>query len=529
MAPELREHNRIRDEAEAPYRHAMARLIAAAELAKLKEKKAASKKKKEQEEAALIALWLLLMQDASQEAYANAGNALGGLLAVRPPAIPLTDAETPEIEPQSEIPPVTTAEAASYFDRRRPLIQDIPNRIMERLDKAIEEGRSVGEDDRLLRLRLKREAQAIQSGYGEMVARNEAQATYTGAQIETLRKAGFATKIWVTMDDDKVRQSHIDCGQQGEVALDKPFMNGLMYPCEPDAPPEETCNCRCWLVGGRRIGEAVQASAHDVSDEVRDAHGQWAKSWGADAPTGSVRNKFGTSWTKEDTAKVKPEHIQHAADWIKSIPEEKAGDMEFDGPVLRPASILIEAQKLASKDTGEKFKKVSSSKHFYLSQEAEYVANVDGVHFGLSKEEDEDDSDNEDAFVWSYGRLDVPDAKWHTSFSSDNAEVYKEMKNSLHESSSIEATENKVMSKGSLSVGRGEKLPISKGAGLTAKGRAKYNRAHGSNLKAPAPHPKTEKDAARRRSFCARMKGVVKHAKGDAPRAKASLKRWNCS
>ena len=36
----------------------------------------------------------------------------------------------------------------------------------------------------------------------------------------------------------------------------------------------------------------------------------------------------------------------------------------------------------------------------------------------------------------------------------------------------------------SLSVKRGEKLPASKGAGLTAKGRAKYNRATGSKLKA---------------------------------------------
>jgi len=35
----------------------------------------------------------------------------------------------------------------------------------------------------------------------------------------------------------------------------------------------------------------------------------------------------------------------------------------------------------------------------------------------------------------------------------------------------------------SLSIGRGEKLPVSKGAGLTAKGRAKYNAATGSNLK----------------------------------------------
>lgn len=80
----------------------------------------------------------------------------------------------------------------------------------------------------------------------------------------------------------------------------------------------------------------------------------------------------------------------------------------------------------------------------------------------------------------------------------------------------------------SLSVKRGEKLPVSKGAGLTAKGRAKYNRETGSNLKAPAPTPKTKAEAGRKKSFCARMKGVVANAKGPAERAKASLKRWKC-
>lgn len=79
----------------------------------------------------------------------------------------------------------------------------------------------------------------------------------------------------------------------------------------------------------------------------------------------------------------------------------------------------------------------------------------------------------------------------------------------------------------SLSVKRGEKLPTSQGAGLTAKGRAAYNKATGSNLKAPAPNPKTEADAGRKASFCARMKGVVKKS-ANAERAKASLKRWNC-
>jgi hypothetical protein len=64
----------------------------------------------------------------------------------------------------------------------------------------------------------------------------------------------------------------------------------------------------------------------------------------------------------------------------------------------------------------------------------------------------------------------------------------------------------------SLSVGRGEKLPVSKGAGLTAKGREKYNRETGSNLKAPAPHPKTKADEGRKKSFCARMGAVAASA-----------------
>jgi hypothetical protein len=82
-----------------------------------------------------------------------------------------------------------------------------------------------------------------------------------------------------------------------------------------------------------------------------------------------------------------------------------------------------------------------------------------------------------------------------------------------------------------LSVSKGEKLPVSQGAGLTAKGRAKYNAATGSNLKAPAPNPKTKADAGRKKSFCARMSGMpgpMKDEKGrPTPKAKA-LSRWNC-
>jgi len=86
----------------------------------------------------------------------------------------------------------------------------------------------------------------------------------------------------------------------------------------------------------------------------------------------------------------------------------------------------------------------------------------------------------------------------------------------------------KPMKKGgpSLAVGRGEKLPVSKGAGLTAKGREKYNRETGSHLKAPQPE-----GGARKNSFCARMSGMpgpMKDDKGNPTRKAASLKRWKC-
>jgi hypothetical protein len=92
-----------------------------------------------------------------------------------------------------------------------------------------------------------------------------------------------------------------------------------------------------------------------------------------------------------------------------------------------------------------------------------------------------------------------------------------------------EADKGKKFKKGgvSLAVGRGEKLPVSKGAGLTAKGRAKYNAATGSNLKAPQPE-----GGARKRSFCARMSGMpgpMKDEKGRPTRKAASLKRWKCN
>lgn len=79
--------------------------------------------------------------------------------------------------------------------------------------------------------------------------------------------------------------------------------------------------------------------------------------------------------------------------------------------------------------------------------------------------------------------------------------------------------------------------------GLTQKGRDKYNRATGGNLKAPVSSKeakKSPKKAARRKSFCARMSGnkgkLYEHKDTDRDgkkekvptRKKKALDRWDC-
>lgn len=68
--------------------------------------------------------------------------------------------------------------------------------------------------------------------------------------------------------------------------------------------------------------------------------------------------------------------------------------------------------------------------------------------------------------------------------------------------------------------------------GLSAAGRKKINRVEGRNLKAPVTGKvkKGSKAAKRRKSFCARMKGVKgPMMKNGKPTRKAlALRKWKC-
>ena len=84
------------------------------------------------------------------------------------------------------------------------------------------------------------------------------------------------------------------------------------------------------------------------------------------------------------------------------------------------------------------------------------------------------------------------------------------------------------------SIKSGDKRPTKKGAGMTAKGVAKYRRQNpGSKLQTAVTEKKpTGKRAARRKSFCARsagqMKKFPKAAKNPNSRLRQARKRGKC-
>jgi len=83
-------------------------------------------------------------------------------------------------------------------------------------------------------------------------------------------------------------------------------------------------------------------------------------------------------------------------------------------------------------------------------------------------------------------------------------------------------------------IGGGQKRPTKKGAGMTAKGVAKYRRDNpGSKLKTAVTEKKpTGKRASRRKSYCARsagqMKKFPKAARNPNSRLRQARKRWRC-
>lgn len=92
---------------------------------------------------------------------------------------------------------------------------------------------------------------------------------------ETAKELGIdIVKRWSSALDSRTRLSHQDV--DGEVVeVDEKFSNGLKYPGDPTAPPEEVINCRCSLVEEVR-GSTPQERASKMGQIPYQAYSEWS-------------------------------------------------------------------------------------------------------------------------------------------------------------------------------------------------------------------------------------------------------------
>jgi hypothetical protein len=133
---------------------------------------------------------------------------------------------------------------------------------------------------------------------------------------------------------------------------------------------------------------------------------------------------------KSDFAFSKRQELRDAADAIaKMDPEVRDDTMIGDFPGAADGYMLYEARLLVKKPT-EKLKRVNENNSFELWNRYDFVANVDGEHFGVTKQEDPDEPDDETKFVYSFAPLDNPDSDV-TTVTDQTDELFKEMRASL--------------------------------------------------------------------------------------------------
>jgi hypothetical protein len=141
---------------------------------------------------------------------------------------------------------------------------DMWSKVRDDTQRAIEVGMSNEE--------LKSAIEDV-TGYSEFradaIGRTEAQAAYSGGDIEGARALGEfgpVAKRWLAALDARTRETHAFADGQ-LVGLDEPFdVGGVLMdrPLDPGAPPGEVVNCRCTM-------EMIYAE--DLTDDERAALG----------------------------------------------------------------------------------------------------------------------------------------------------------------------------------------------------------------------------------------------------------------
>ncbi len=100
-----------------------------------------------------------------------------------------------------------------------------------------------------------------------MLARTDLNSLANGGSVMAAQMVGVGFKTWLTAEDDRVREEHVEADGQ-TVPIDQPFDVGgeaLDYPGDPAGSDAMVCNCRCTVIYSDSLDVAEVASVQPVA------------------------------------------------------------------------------------------------------------------------------------------------------------------------------------------------------------------------------------------------------------------------
>lgn len=143
---------------------------------------------------------------------------------------------------------VPPARAIAFLDKRKNEIKGVNQTTFNKIKDQLKEGLQEGDGLEALTSRVKEVFTEATDLRAERIAITETNVAVNTGRFEGMKEAGVEKKGWQTSNLIGVRESHLAANGQ-EIGIDEKFAVGgslLAYPGDPDGPPGETINCRCF-------------------------------------------------------------------------------------------------------------------------------------------------------------------------------------------------------------------------------------------------------------------------------------------
>jgi len=161
----------------------------------------------------------------------------------------------------------------------------ISDAARKQLRASLTEGMNAGESVNQLADRVQNFVQGSRKG-ALTVARNVVGQTLSMARHEGMREAGITHELWIHSragDPQQWRKGHVAAEayyRANPKPINVPFLIDdchLRFPRDPQAPPKETVNCQCLVIGKRIVSPMAASAAGMVQESIVRGFVPWAE------------------------------------------------------------------------------------------------------------------------------------------------------------------------------------------------------------------------------------------------------------